>query len=126
MKKTKDTQYLYLSANIRAQETKMIGAQALHKMIAAGSAEEAFKTVNDAGIGVDYDYRDFESALTQELASTYERLEKASPNPEMFRIFRCKYDGHNLKALIKAGAAGTSAQELLIPLGTVEDRKSVV
>ena len=120
MKKTKDTQYLYLSANIRAQETKMIGAQALHKMIAAGSAEEAFKTVNDAGIGVDYDYRDFESALTQELASTYERLEKASPNPEMFRIFRCKYDGHYLIALIMPGAAGTSAQELLIPLGTVD------
>lgn len=54
----------------------MIGTQALHKMISAATAEEAYKTVTDAGIGVDYDYRDFESALTQELSATYERLEK--------------------------------------------------
>ena len=76
MKKIKDTEYLYLSANIRAQETRMVGTQALHKMVSASSAEEAYKTVTDAGIGADYDYRDFKSALTQELASTYERLEK--------------------------------------------------
>ena len=70
MKKTKDTQYLFLSANIRALQTKMIGTQALQKMISAASPEEAYKTVNDAGIGADIDYKDFESALTQELAST--------------------------------------------------------
>ena len=102
MKKTKDTQYLFLSANIRALQTKMVGTQALQKMISAASPEEAYKTVNDAGIGADIDYKDFESALTQELASTYERLEKASDDPEMFKIFRYKYDGHNLKTLIKA------------------------
>ncbi len=125
MKKIKDTQYLYLSANIRAQETRMIGMQALQKMIAAASAEEAYKTVTDAGIGADVDYKDFESALTQELASTYERLEKAAPNPHIFRIFRLKYDGHNLKTLIKAQAAGkdgADAEGLLIPLGTVEEK----
>ena len=64
MKKTKDTQYLFLSANIRALQTKMIGTQALQKMISAASPEEAYKTVNDAGIGADIDYKDFESALT--------------------------------------------------------------
>lgn len=122
MKKIKDTEYLYLSANIRAQETRMVGTQALHKMVSASSAEEAYKTVTDAGIGADYDYRDFESALTQELASTYERLEKSSPNPEMFKIFRYKYDGHNLKTLIKAHASGASAEGLLIPLGTVDEK----
>ena len=53
MKKTKDTQYLYLSANIRAQENRMVGTQALHKMISAATPEEAYKTVTDAGIGVD-------------------------------------------------------------------------
>lgn len=37
MKKTKDTQYLFLSANIRALQTKMIGTQALQKMISAAS-----------------------------------------------------------------------------------------
>ena len=122
MKQTKDTAYLYLSANIRAQEAKMIGTQALHKMVAAANAEEAYKTVTDAGIGMDYDYRDFESALTQELSSTYERLEKASPSPEMFQIFRYKYDGHNLKTLIKAQASDSSTDGLLIPLGTVDEK----
>ena len=39
LKKTKDTQYLYLSANIRAQETKMVGSQALKKMISAYTPE---------------------------------------------------------------------------------------
>ena len=57
----------------------MVGTQALHKMISAATPEEAYKTVTDAGIGVDVNYQDFESALTQELVSTYERLEKAAP-----------------------------------------------
>ena len=120
MKKTKDTQYLFLSANIRALQTKMIGTQALQKMISAASPEEAYKTVNDAGIGADIDYKDFESALTQELASTYERLGKASDDPEMFKIFRYKYDGHNLKTLIKAHVSHSDAEPLLSPLGTVD------
>ena len=120
MKKTKDTQYLFLSANIRALQTKMVGTQALQKMISAASPEEAYKTVNDAGIGADIDYKDFESALTQELASTYERLEKASDDPEMFKIFRYKYDGHNLKTLIKAHVSHLDAEPLLSPLGTVD------
>ena len=120
MKKTKDTQYLFLSANIRALQTKMVGTQALQKMISAASPEEAYKTVNDAGIGADIDYKDFESALTQELASTYERLEKASDDPEMFKIFRYKYDGHNLKTLIKAHVSHSDADPLLSPLGTVD------
>lgn len=59
----------------------MIGTQALHKMISAATAEEAYKTVTDAGIGVDYDYRDFESALTQELSATYERPGKSILRP---------------------------------------------
>ena len=96
LKKTKDTEYLYLSANIRAQETRMIGTQALHKMISAATAEEAYKTVTDAGIGVDYDYRDFESALTQELSATYERLEKA-----YLRTRKCsKFSVTNTTAII--------------------------
>ena len=122
MKKAKDTAYLYLSANIRAQETKMVGMQALKKMISAYTPEEAYKTVTDAGIGLDYDYKDFESALTQELSSTYERLEKSAPDPEMFKIFRYKYDGHNLKALIKAESIGADTQGLLVPLGTVDEK----
>lgn len=122
MKKTKDTQYLYLSANIRAQENRMVGTQALHKMISAATPEEAYKTVTDAGIGVDVNYQDFESALTQELVSTYERLEKAAPDPEMFKIFRYKYDGHNLKTIIKAQSCGNSTEGLLSPLGTVDEK----
>ncbi len=122
MKKTKDTQYLYLSANIRAQENRMIGTQALHKMISAATPEEAYKTVTDAGIGADINYKDFETALTQELVSTYERLEKACPDPEMIKIFRFKYDGHNLKTLIKAQSCGLSTEGLLSPLGTVGEK----
>ncbi|MEI3062999.1 MAG: hypothetical protein V8S72_08725 [Oscillospiraceae bacterium] len=77
MKKTKDTQYLYLSANIRAQENRTVGTQALHKMISAATPEEAYKTVTDAAHWCGRrNYQVFESALTQELVSTYERLKK--------------------------------------------------
>lgn len=119
MSKIKDTEYLFLSANLRALETRMIGQQALAKMISANTAEEAYKTVTDAGIGTDYDYKDFEKALNQELESTYRKLEQSVPSPEMFDIFRYKYDGHNLKTLVKAQATGGDPQELMIPLGNV-------
>ena len=55
-------------------------------------------------------------------ALTYERLEKAAPDPEMFKIFRYKYDGHNLKTIIKAQSCGNSTEGLLSPLGTVDEK----
>lgn len=119
-KKTKDTEYLFLSSNIRAQESRMIGQQSLTKMIAAKTPEEAYKVVTDAGIGTDYDYKDFAAALDDELAATYSRLEGSAPDPEMFQIFRYKYDGHNLKTMVKAYVAGIDPLELMMPLGTVD------
>ena len=103
----------------------MVGTQALHKMISAATPEEAYKTVTDAGIGVDVNYQDFESALTQELVSTYERLEKAAPDPEMFKIFRYKYDGHNLKTIIKAQSCGNSHRRTAQPSGHCRRKDAV-
>ena len=40
----------------------------------------------------------------------------------MFKIFRYKYDGHNLKTLIKAQAIEADTEGLLIPLGTVDEK----
>lgn len=125
LKKTKDTAYLYLSSNIRAQESRMVGQQALSKMMAAKTPEEAYKTVTDAGIGAEYDYKEFSKALDDELESTYERLEKSAPDPEIFKIFRYKYDGHNLKTIVKAHAAGIDPMELMMELGTVSPQTLV-
>ena len=90
MKKIKDTQYLYpvgkhprFAGN---QDGWHTGAaeddcrrQPLKRLIRRSMMQASEPT---------YDYKDFESALTQELASTYERLGKGdSDDPQMFQDF---------------------------------------
>ena len=120
MKKYQDTDYLHASARVRTLETRMLKKRDLQKMIDAQSFEEAFKVLNDAGIAVGMAPDDYEKGLTRSLEESYRLVEKLSEDHEVFSIFRFRYDGHNLKTLIKSRRInGDSFRHVLSALGNV-------
>ncbi len=119
MTKLKDTDFLYATARLRSLENHMLGSRELQKMIDARTMEEAFKVLNDAGIGLNRNPEDYEQGLAESLWEAYALVEQLSPRKGIVELFRYRYDGHNLKALIKARLIEGGADHILADLGNL-------
>ena len=120
-KKTKDLNYLAMSAMLRAREANMLGRDRMDRMLAAGSYGEAAKLLAECGYEdlSDADAAGVDAALTRRRAAVFEELAGMAPQPEVVDIFRLKYDYHNLKTLVKAAGAQVSGDRLLSDCGRV-------
>ena len=120
-KKTKDLNYLAMSAMLRAREANMLGRDRMDRMLAAGSYGEAAKLLAECGYDdlSDADAAGVDAALTRRRAAVFEELAGMAPQPEVVDIFRLKYDYHNLKTLVKAAGAQVSGDRLLSDCGRV-------
>ncbi len=119
MIKLKDTDFLHASARVKSLEKRLLTGRQLVQMVDAHTNEEAYKIVNDAGIGVGTDVSIYEDALKESLLDTYHLMGELSGGRDIFDIFRYEYDGLNLKTLIKAQALNKDASDMLTRLGTV-------
>ena len=122
MIKFKDTDFLYASARTRCLENYMLGWNELKKMVEAKTIEEAYKIATDKAISTDKPISFYEQGLIQSLDKTYSLVEEIAPDPNMIRLFRLKYDGHNLKTLIKASKLDGQVDISLSPLGMVDEK----
>ena len=118
-RKLKDTDFLHASARVRALENGMVPAADFRKMAEARSPEEAYKVLADAPICQGWPLEDYEKALDHSLEETYQLVEQISPAPALVKLFRLKYDGHNLKTAIKARSIGSDGRSLYSSLGSV-------
>jgi len=72
---------------------------------------------------------DFETALNMEREKTYKFIDMLSLDPELTRIFRVRWDFHNLKVLLKSSyLEGPVREDALVRSGlfSVDSLKSVV
>ncbi len=123
--KNQDTDYLFLSAYIHAKETKMLTYAKCERMLDAADFTEAAKLIEDCG------YEDMsqmsapeiEAALARHRDEVFYDLASLSPNKALVDIFRCKYDYHNAKVLIKSEGANMSGSHLLSGSGRVAPDK---
>ena len=122
MKNYSDREYLSATAMVRGFENHMVDRKGLQKMIDARSAEEAFKVVADTGMGTGFSYEEYEDCLSKALADTYRLVGEACKDPRVMELLRYKYDGHNLKTLLKARRTGTDPSAILSPLGNLEPK----
>ena len=60
-----------------------------------------------------------DAALSAAREETLKDLADGAPDPRYIDSFKLKYDYHNVKALLKAEAMGTSADSMLMDLGRV-------
>ena len=119
--KIKDTDYLYATMNIRAQEKKLLNAQVIERMTEARSPEEAAKLLSDFGYSATamLTFDDVENAIGLAEEDTVKTVSEACENDFIKEVFLLKYDFHNLKAIIKSSFIKQDAEHLLSNVSSV-------
>lgn len=116
-----DTDYLGVSAYVRALENTLLTAEQFEQLITAKSYDEEVKLLQSYGYGelepkhpeaVDAD-------LTLVRAEALEELGTLLPDPAVLDVFRIKYDYHNIKVMLKAEVMNVSPGAMLTDLGRI-------
>ncbi len=119
MKKYDPSEYLHASARVRTLENKMLGRRQLQKMMDCRGFGEAFKVLEDAGIAHGLEPEQYEQGLTNSLSEAYKLVEGLVPERDIVTLLRYRYDGHNLKTIIKSRRTTGSFRDILSPLGNI-------
>ena len=119
MSHKKDTDYLSISARVRAMENRLLTGERLERMIDARDDAEALKVLSECGYGElsVLTAAGLERLLGDARAAMFRELAAAVPDPALMDMFRLKYDYHNAKVLVKAEAIGEQVQPLLVDAG---------
>ena len=125
MSKIKSTDYLYLSAYLRAKEASLLSRERLERMVAAPDFDEAVKVLCECG------YPDLEGASDAELEAAFaarrtavlDDMEKLCPEKALVQAARLRFDYHNAKVLVKGEGAGVSGEALLSDCGRISAEK---
>lgn len=115
------TDYLFLSAYIRAREGKLLTGERLGRMADAPDFDEAAKILMECG------YPDLSGASDRALEEAFSArrmefladMERLCPEKSLVEAFRLKYDYHNAKVLVKADGAGVNGEGILSACGRV-------
>lgn len=116
MSHRKDTDYLAVSARIRAMENRLLTRERMDRIIDARDESEARKVLVECGYP-DLPSADLERVLAQVREDTRRELMAAIPDGGILEIFALKYDYHNAKSILKAQAMGTDPARLLLKGG---------
>lgn len=121
MRKIKDTDYLGISARIRAMETSLLTGERMERILEAHTDDEAVKILQECG----YPELDItnpelmDAALSSVREDMFDDLADSAPDPRYIDIFKLKYDYHNAKVILKAAVMLADASHMLIPMGRV-------
>lgn len=117
-KKNKDTEYLFLSARIRALERTLLTHQQLERMVDAGDVGEAVRVLTELG----WESFDPQSAtelnavLLRRREQVFRELGQFMPDHAVLDVFKLKYDYHNVKTVLKSHG---EAENLLVDAGRI-------
>lgn len=110
----KDTDYLAISARIRAMENKLLTRERMERMIEARDDGEAMKILAECGYN---DAAGLDGALAQARAEVFKDMEQGAPDSRLVEVFQIKYDYHNAKTILKSQAMGSDPERLLLAGG---------
>ena len=114
--------YLFGSANIRTQESAIIGCERIERLLNTKTTDEAWTLLADWGIAIvrNSDGKPMrEETLLGILKGTYERLIELAPDSDALRLWLYPYDCNNLKAAQKAFVRGIDPTSMLFDFGTL-------
>ena len=117
----KDTDYLAISARIKAMETGLLTRERMEQVLEARTDEEAVKILQECGYP-ELDARSpeaMDAALSAAREATLSDVLDGAPDPRYIDIFKLKYDYHNIKAVLKAAAMNVSPDSMLMDMGRV-------
>ena len=118
VKACKDTDYLFISAYLRAKEPQLLTAEKAGRMLGS-SVQEAARILESCGyadvlaVGLD-------KALSDRRAAVFSEVEALAPKDGVVSLFRMRYDYHNAKTIVKAEAVGIDPAPLLSGAGRAD------
>lgn len=117
----KDTDYLVISAQIRAMENTLLTPERMEQLLTARSDEEVARILQECGYPAVSGAKpeELDAALTAAREETLRSLGDIAPDAGYLDVFRLKYDYHNAKAVLKAAAMGRTPDSMLTALGRV-------
>ena len=119
--KIKDTDYLVISARIKAMESTLLTRERMEQLLDARGEEEVQKILQDCGYP-ELDAADpeaMDAALAAAREATLADLADGAPDPRYIDVFKLKYDYHNAKSILKAEAMNTDPGRMLMDMGRV-------
>ncbi len=130
MKILQPTEYMYASARIRSLENRIVGRERMEVLIEARGSDEVMDRLAEYGLKLpetadgtpptgEAVSEAREAMLTEILRDAFDEVERAVPEAALFRYLRYPYDCNNLKAAVKCGIRGISAEGMLFDFGTV-------
>ena len=121
MARIKDTDYLAISARIRAMETTLMTPERMERLLEARSEDEVTRLLQDCGYPVLDAARPerMDAALSEAREALLADLGGSAPDAGFIDIFKLKYDYHNAKAVLKAAAVGTDPARMLMDMGRI-------
>ena len=114
----RDTDYLFVSAYLRAKEPQLLSREKAERMVPPPVPEGA-RVLSGCGyadvlsVGLD-------RALNDRRTAVFDDLEAIAPKDGIVSLFRMRYDYHNAKTIVKAEAVGTDPTPLLSGAGRSE------
>lgn len=100
-----DSNYIYISAKIRALEPLILDENDIDRMINATSLANAFQVLNDTDYGNDLlgvEPENYREALADDLHQLHDFLQKTTPDKNLFKLMMLPRDFVNLKFLFKS------------------------
>ena len=121
-KKIKDTDYLTISARIRAMENGLLTKERMDQMLDAKTDEEAVKLLQEAGYPeIDINRPEsIDAAISAMRDEILDDLGSSAPDPRYIDVFKLKYDYHNIKALMKAEFMSVNPDRMLMDMGRID------
>lgn len=117
--------YGYAVARIRAMEHRFLDAQTIQRMLDAENASSVMKILGEtsyaAVISANAGESNFDRILEAELRSAYEEVRQFVPDKSLINLMLLQYDFHNVKVLMKSlfnvRGGGKKRWDLLSSLG---------
>ncbi len=119
--KTKDTDYLYSSARIKALERRLITRERLQAVAEAKTDETAVKLLMECGFPelVSAAPADVERALAAKREDAFALIRSLVTDERISDVFLLKNDYHNVKTILKGEAAEVPYERLLVDSGRI-------
>lgn len=116
----KEADYAYAVARIRSNELKLLGAQDIDGLIAAGDCARTAARLSDKGWDSDGAAVDDGEMLRREGEKTWAFINEIAPDPAALDFLRIPNDFHNVKVALKAKLRSTEWKQLCLSPATVD------
>lgn len=105
---------------IKAMENKLLTRAKLDSLIDAKDFSESIKMIQDTPYGEYITSASYESGLKTSLEDVYRSMYNIIPVHEVIDVLAVRYDGHNIKSILKGKFTGIDTSNILINIGTIE------